>query len=242
MRLLDLTLATPAENIALDEALLLQADAGQSPQEVLRLWESPQPAVVLGRSSKVLDEVNLRECRQRGIEVLRRPSGGAAVVIGPGCLMYAVVLSYQRRPRLRAVDAAHRFVLGAIAESLRCYVPTVTPKGISDLVVDGEPPRKFSGNSLRCRKSHLLYHGTVLYEFPLEEIAACLRAPPREPAYREGRHHQDFVTNLPLDGQDVRAALTRAFRPQSPLAEWPREMTAELTATRYSQHAWNPMR
>jgi lipoate-protein ligase A len=242
MQLLDLTLATPAENVALDEALLWQADAGRTPREVLRLWESPQLAAVVGRSSKVADEVDLPECRRRGIEVLRRPSGGAAVMIGPGCLMYAVVLSYELRRPLRAIDAAHRFVLGAIAESLRRYVPAVTVAGISDLVLDGEPPRKFSGNSLRCKQSHLLYHGTVLYDFAIEQIAACLRPPPREPPYRRGRDHERFLTNLPVGGRELRAAITQAFGPTGSLAEWPWERTAELTATRYSQYRWNRMR
>ena len=43
MRLLDLTLPDPAENLALDEALLLAAEGGGP--EVLRLWEQPTPAV-----------------------------------------------------------------------------------------------------------------------------------------------------------------------------------------------------
>jgi lipoate-protein ligase A len=156
--------------------------------------------------------------------------------------MYAVVLSYQRRPELRAIDAAHRLVRSSIAKSLREYVPTVICRGISDLVVEGDPPRKFSGNSLRCRKSHLLYHGTVLYDFPIEEIAACLRRPPREPEYREGRDHQSFLTNLPLNGSDLRNAIIRAFRPGGALSEWPQKRTAELVATRYLQDEWNQMR
>jgi lipoate-protein ligase A len=49
MKLLDLTLPTPAENLALDEALLDAAEAGELPDEVLRLWEFPQAVVVIGR-------------------------------------------------------------------------------------------------------------------------------------------------------------------------------------------------
>ncbi len=94
MRLLDLTLETAEENLALDEALLDEAEAGREPREVLRIWESPRPLVVLGRSSQVSHEVELAFCRQQGIPVLRRASGGAAIVAGPGSLMYAVVLSY----------------------------------------------------------------------------------------------------------------------------------------------------
>ncbi len=51
MELLELTLATPEENLALDEALLDEAEAAGRPSEVLRLWESILPAVVVGRSS-----------------------------------------------------------------------------------------------------------------------------------------------------------------------------------------------
>ncbi|HEV3417181.1 MAG TPA: lipoate--protein ligase family protein, partial [Pirellulales bacterium] len=112
MQLLDLTLDTPAENLALDEALLLlEAEAAGEPHEVLRLWEPLQFAVVVGSSSRVAAEVAPDACRVRGIEVLRRTSGGAAVVIGPGCLMYSLILSRKLRPEQRAIDGAHCFVL-----------------------------------------------------------------------------------------------------------------------------------
>jgi hypothetical protein len=96
MQLLSLTLPTPAENVALDEALLDEAQAGAAEAgEVLRLWEAPRPFVVIGRSSRIAEEVNLAAAS--AWTVIRRCSGGAAVVAGPGCLMYAVVLSYERR-------------------------------------------------------------------------------------------------------------------------------------------------
>jgi lipoate-protein ligase A len=242
MKLLDLTLATPAENLALDEALLVEAEESGRPGEALRLWESPQLAVVVGRSSRVAEEVDLAECRRRGIPVLRRPSGGAAVVIGPGCLMYAVVLSYKLRPQLRAIDAAHRFVLGAIAEAAERHLPGVTLQGVSDLAIAGDPPRKFSGNSLRCKQSHLLYHGTMLYDFPLDRISTCLRAPPRAPDYRGGRDHRGFVANVPLERSRLREAIVEAFNATESLAEWPRTTTVELVAQRYSRDAWSFLR
>ena len=62
MQLLDLTYPTPAENLACDEALLDEAEAGERADEVLRLWESPQPMVVVGRSSHVAAEVRRDEC------------------------------------------------------------------------------------------------------------------------------------------------------------------------------------
>ena len=67
MDLFDLTLASPAENLALDEALLDEAESSPLPLESLRLWESPQPLVVVGRNSHFEQEVRLAECRTRGV-------------------------------------------------------------------------------------------------------------------------------------------------------------------------------
>jgi hypothetical protein len=63
--------------------------------------------------------VNLDVCRARGIPVLRRASGGATIVTGHGCLMYAVVLAYRGRSHLRDISQAHRFVLDTIAAGLQ---------------------------------------------------------------------------------------------------------------------------
>ena len=117
MKLLDLTLPSPEENLALDEALLEQAEAEPIGSDILRLRESPQTAVIIGRSSRVHEEVDLAVCSEAGVPVLRRCSGGTSVVIGRGCLMYSVLLSYDRNPALRMVDVAHKFVLGNIADA-----------------------------------------------------------------------------------------------------------------------------
>ncbi len=260
MQLCELTLATPAENLALDEALLELAEllpVGDQ-GEVLRLWESPQPLVVLGSSSKAGVEANTDACAAAEIPILRRPSGGAAILAGPGCLMYAVVLSYESRPALRSVDAAHHFVLQTISHALLPMSPEVRREGTSDLAVRGV---KFSGNALRCRRRHFLYHGTLLYDFPLELIEQFLGTPPRQPDYRAGRDHRRFVGNLPIlpansptgsDAQEViepagprdpggqiRAALAQAFAADQPVANWPREAVARLVSEKYSQPSWN---
>lgn len=239
MRYLDLTLPTAAENLALDEALLEEAEQAGTPLETLRLWESPKPMVVVGRSSKIAAEVRLGDCRKLGIPVLRRSSGGAAVVAGPGCLMYALVLSYDLRPTLRAVDCAHRFVMSTLASALAPLVAGVCHRGISDLAIGR---LKFSGNSLRCKRDHLLYHGTLLYNFPLELIEQCLAMPPRQPDYRQGRAHGSFITNLPLEPEVIRKVLVTAWDATEPLKNWPRQRTARLVAEKYSRPQWNESR
>lgn len=236
MRLLELSLDEPAENLALDEALLEEADRGGEPREVLRLWESPQQMVVVGRSSRVDAEVHRAECRLQGIPVLRRSSGGATIVAGPGCLMYAVVLSYELRPALRMLDRAHRFVLGAIVEELAKLAPGIECCGTSDLALAG---KKVSGNSMRCKRTHLLYHGTLLYDFPLPSVGAYLAMPPRQPEYRNKRDHDEFVANLPLGADEIRRALIAAWNIEGRLEAWPRQTTARLVQERYSRQEWN---
>jgi lipoate-protein ligase A len=239
MKLLDLTLPTPAENLALDEALLDAAEAGELADEVLRLWEPAVPVVVVGRSSRVAEEVDAATCHAAGVSILRRSSGGAAIVTGSGCLMYSVVLRYDGRQHLRLIDEAHKHVLGIIGTAVRSLVPGVEHCGTSDLAIGG---RKFSGNSLRCKREHLLYHGTLLYDFDLALISRLLKMPPRIPAYREGRSHTEFIQNLKVSGAKLRQAVSEAFAAKEVLETWPVAATQGLLKDRYSQDSWNLLR
>jgi lipoate-protein ligase A len=246
MRRLELTLSTPAENLALDEALLDWAEAENPEWEFLRIWESQAPMVVVGRSTRVQQEVFVETCREQSVPILRRSSGGAAVIAGPGCLMYAVVLSYALRPELKDIGRAHALVLQRLAASLQPLVEkfgTISFQGTSDLVFAARSTasrlRKFSGNSLRAKRTHLLYHGTLLYDNDSMLIGTYLRMPPRQPSYRENRSHLDFVTNLPIDRGALLAAIDRAWPTSENLATWPRDRVAALVKERFSQDCWN---
>lgn len=239
MRFLDLTLPTAAENLALDEAVLDEADASGERSECLRLWESPEVAVILGRSSQIDREANIEACGRDGVPILRRSSGGCAVVVGPGCLMYSVVLSYEQRPYLRVLDEVHRFVLGSVKLALAESTPGVALAGTSDITWEG---RKFSGNSLRCKRDHLLYHGTLLYNFPLELIERYLRMPPREPDYRAGRGHTAFITNVRTEVEGLKAALRRCFSAREEVKNWPQDRMLRLMADRYGHADWHAER
>ena len=235
MKLLDLTLESPRENVALDEALLETADeTGHG--EVLRLWEPLQPMVVLGRSTRVNDEVQRDFCQQHGISITRRSSGGASIVTGPGCLMYAVVLSFDTYPAARMIDEAHRTVLEPLTAALRELDPRTERRGTSDLALDDQ---KFSGNSLRCRRTHFLYHGTILYNFPLPLVAQALATAPRQPEYRQGRDHEAFITNFPTTASDIRQALCAAWPIEGTLDQWPMARCEQLVQEKYSTDDWN---
>ncbi len=243
---LNLTLPAPAENIALDEALLEAAEERGGRDEFLRIWESPQPMVVAGRSTRISQEINRDQCEARRIPIVRRSSGGAAILAGPGCLMYAVVISYQKRSELRDISRAHRFVLGRIINALKPHlegVGDVEHAGTSDLALSGRSPaastRKFSGNSMRVKRTHFLYHGTLLYDLDLPLASHCLLMPPRQPEYRDRRQHLDFLTNLPLSRQQLTQAIDAAWVTTDELTDVPWHRVKELVATRFGQASWN---
>jgi len=237
---LQLTLETPAANLALDEALLEAAETGQWKGEVLRIWEPATYFVVLGRSSDAEAEVRVKACLADNVPVLRRPSGGAAVLAGPGCLMFALVLDLNDRPELRAVDTAHGFVLGRVAAALAPLAPGAVRAGTSDLALApaSGAPRKFAGNSLRLKRTHLLYHGTILYDFAVERIGRWLGPPAKEPEYRQRRSHDKFLANFPARRAALAAALVREWDADETLADWPHERVAELTAKKYATIDW----
>jgi lipoate-protein ligase A len=245
MKLLQLTLETPAENLALDEALLDAAEAGEISGGVLRLWESPEYCVVLGRSSRADLEVDLSACREANIAVLRRSSGGGTIVAGPGCLMYAVVLDFKTHPQLRAVDLAHQHVLEKLAKMLAPHLPAVSVAGISDLVIRPRPegttpidrsvPHKISGNALRVKRNHFLYHGTLLYDFDLNRLSQLLDSATREPDYRDQRSHFEFVSNLPMKRDELIEALIQGWNAESSLPTWPQQRVADLVRQRYAE-------
>ena len=236
MKLLELTLDSPAANVALDEALLESAEVVDDYPEVLRIWEPISPIVVIGRSSPFTSEVNLDFCETNRIDVLRRCSGGQSIVTGPGCLMYAVLLDYRKRPELRMIEQAHQFVMEQMQAALGSLDVATKMQGTSDLTLEG---RKFSGNALRCKRNWLVYHGTMLCDFDIELIAQCLGKPIREPDYREQRSHRDFLTQLPLKCADLAKAISQQWNASEELASWPNEMTAKLVSEKYTQDAWN---
>ena len=134
-------------------------------------------------------------CRADGVPILRRTSGGGTVVVGPGTLNVSVILPESAAPGLAAVDQAHRYVLDWIAQSIRRAGPPVTLEGRGDLVLGD---RKCGGSAQRRLKHWFIVHCSILYDFPIERIDRYLAIPRRQPEYRQGRGHHDFLSNLGL--------------------------------------------
>lgn len=234
MKYLDLTLPSPEQNLALEEALLEWAETTQN--ECLRFWESATHFVVLGAGSPINTDVNRAQCERLGVPVLRRCSGGGTVVQGPGCLNYTLVLDMEKHAPLSGITSTNDYILGRVASALeRCGLPGATVQGISDLT---QGPLKFSGNAQRRRKRFILFHGTLLHRFDLALISQCLDVPEKMPDYRGEREHGLFVTNIAVDAARAKREIAAEWGAESPLVVWPIERTTELARTRYCDPAW----
>ncbi len=226
-----------ATNLALDEALLEEAHEGIATGVVVRTWMAAAPTVVLGSSSRTGEEIDLAACERLGVRVVRRPSGGLTVVLGPGCLMWSVVVHHPAGAP--GIEAIHAAMLDPLCAALRAAGRPVARRGSSDLAIAGDGrERKVSGNALRVRRHGVLYHGTLLDAFDLDLIGRVLRHPPREPDYRAGRPHGEFLANLGLGQKALEAAVRAAFNATNGRRDWPHDRVARLVRDRYGDAAW----
>lgn len=149
-------------------------------------------AVVLGRGGRPEVELHLDAIAADRVPVLRRRGGGCAVVLDPGNLIVSVALPL---PGLGGIRSAFARISAWLIEALaRAGVPDVQQEGISDLA---RGDRKIGGACI-FRTQGLLYYSTTLLVAPdLEAIERYLAHPPREPAYRRGRSHREFLGRLP---------------------------------------------
>jgi|SRR6266404_1790583 len=236
MILCDLTLSTPAENLACDEALLDLCEDGLG-SELLRFWEPSQYFVVLGYANRSRTEVNLPFCQQNSIPVLRRCTGGGTVLQGPGSLNYSLILRTDVAGPFHSIPATNEFILKRHIEALTPVLKApITLQGQSDLTLGR---LKFSGNAQRRKKAFLIFHGTLLLHLDLALIEKVLPLPSRQPSYRANRSHSDFLMNLHVDSELLKRALLKIWNASEPLLEIPRDRISRLAHEKYELDEWN---
>jgi lipoate---protein ligase len=236
MKLCDLTLGTPEENLACDEALLDLCEAGGS-DELLRLWALPRYFVVLGYANKAATEVNLPYCRKLTIPVLRRCTGGGTVLQGPGVLNYSLILRIDDSGPCRSIHATNQFILERHRDALaRLVLAPVEARGQTDLAIGG---LKCAGNAQRRRRRFLLFHGSFLLHLDIGLVEKVLPLPSRQPDYRVNRSHSEFLVNLNVPEHTIKAALAKAWNATAPLDPIPFDQITLLAREKYALDEWN---
>jgi lipoate-protein ligase A len=193
----------------------------------------------VGYANKLVTEVNVAACDARRVPVLRRCSGGGTVVQGKGCLNYALVLAITADGPTHSISSANQFIMErnceAIASAMVTNAAEIRIRGHTDLTLGD---LKFSGNSQRRRKRHLLFHGTFLLDFDLALVSDLLPMPSAEPDYRKHRAHEKFIANLGVPSGAVKAAMGRTWQAHG-TAMAPDGRVEQLVAERYSKPEWH---
>jgi lipoate-protein ligase A len=191
--------------IRLSEDLVMLAEAERSGSRAFRVWTTVQPTVVIGRSVRPDTEVDLPFCEAERIPIVVRPSGGRSVLVGPGTVQYTYALPISACDGLRSIVGTKRFCNDLLQEAS----PALAKLRRDDSGDLTSNDRKVAGLALRRTRRAVLLHGTILVTADLELIARALAHPLREPAYRRGRSHHEFLTNLgELDHDALAKAVT----------------------------------
>ena len=218
-------LATPprsaAENMAIDEALLRRAAA--SGEAVFRVYAWSTPTLSLGRNQPARGEYDLDALRGGGIDLVRRLTGGRAVlhhreitysVTAPASLGVTLRDAYLRINEilvagLRALGVAAE-IAGRSGTGARAPVPSVAPcfeePTEGELVLGG---RKLVGSAQYREEESILQHGSILIDDDQTSVASLLAtpvAPPPRPATL-----RDALGRVPTAGE-VSDAMRDALR------------------------------
>ena len=158
MKFADSGSLSPAYNLAFEEYICgLKID-------VFMLWRN-SPSVIIGRFQDIESEVFTDFADARGIQVIRRNSGGDAVYHDLGNVNYSFILSDDRRLTLEHFS---RIIMGILSG--------IGVKGLdfrhNDILADG---RKISGGAQYHHDGRILHHGTLLFDSDLGIIPQVLR-------------------------------------------------------------------
>ena len=169
----------------------LQAAALSDGQSQLRVVPWPEVAVVIGRGGKQPLELDTEAIAADAVPLYRRPGGGCAVVLDPGNVIVSVALP---RPGIGGIKSAFAEISDwLIAGLAECGIQDVRQRGISDLAIGA---RKIGGSCIYRTRGLLYYSTTLLVDPDLDLVDRYLPHPPREPDYRAGRGHREFMGAL----------------------------------------------
>jgi len=215
-------------NMALDAAM---AQNGASNEPTLRVFKWQPDCISLGYHQKV-DEVDLEKCRQAGIDVARRPTGGRAILHAQELTYSVVIPATHAWFEILPLDV-YRRLSEAVAAGLRHLGANVNFAPGEKLHVDGKPLRmacfasaarnellaggkKIVGSAQRRFRRGILQHGSILLDQAHAQLPEFLTG---DDAARETerRRLEDHTTTLrqvcgrPVDFEETLSALRRGF-------------------------------
>lgn len=185
--------------LQLEEALLRSTEGNW-----FLINEGSSVAIVMGISGKADELINLALAEQDQIPILRRFSGGGTVIVDEHTLFTTWICEKSRFPFPSFPEPIMRWVAAVYQDALQH--PQFALRD-NDFVI-GE--RKIGGNAQYIKKDRWLQHTSFLWDYRQERMR-YLKHPPKTPAYRAGRSHEEFLSPL-VDHFKDKEQLITAFK------------------------------
>jgi lipoate-protein ligase A len=167
-------------NMAIDEAIMKARIENKVPN-TLRFYLWMPSAVSIGRFQNLSDEIQVENCKKRGVDIVRRITGGGAVYHdSEGEITYSIVTT-TKDLGCKKLDTlcAYQKICSGLNEAVKIlgakadYHPS-DPKRCPNLTISG---KKISGNAQLSKKGILLQHGTFLLDIDHNKMFTFLRVP-----------------------------------------------------------------
>jgi len=212
-RLLDTPPCSAARNMALDEVILTAHSQGLVPSTLRFLRFEPHCALV-GYHQAVEQELRVDYCRQHGIEINRRLTGGGGLYWDAGALGWEIYAPQGHPAIARDVEAMYAQLCNAAVAALSHLGVRAAFRPKNDIEVDG---RKISGTGGTSLGSSFLFQGSLLVDFDVNTMLRALRIPTEKLKDKELESVKERVTCLrwllpslpPLS--EIKSALVRGF-------------------------------
>lgn len=128
-----------------------------------------KPTVVIGRNQNAYAELDVDFCKQEGIDIIRRKSGGGSIFANEGNVMTSLVTGKG------AVEQLFREYADNVSASLRALGAEVEVSGRNDIVLVYDGVRgKICGNAFYHLANSNIVHGTMLYDTDLRMMKGAL--------------------------------------------------------------------
>jgi len=248
-RFIDLETHNAYQNMATDEAIMLAMKEGNA-SPTLRLYRWKPSAVSIGTFQGMLDEVDVEFCQSRGIDFIRRITGGGAVYHDyEGEVTYSIIIPKGHRLAPNDILDSYRLICGGIVEALGHLGIRGEFKPINDVDVGG---KKISGNAMTRRHDCVLQHGTILLDLDVNLMFSILKVPQEKISDKMIADVRERVTSirdvLKRDVQisELQKALIQGFSEaleielaQGKLSSAEEKTARRLAEEKYSTSEWN---
>jgi lipoate-protein ligase A len=232
VRLLDTGLLSAPENMALDEILTRRVGQGSSPPTLRFLQFSPE-AALLGYHQEAARELRLDYCRDQGIDINRRLTGGGSLLFQSSALGWELIAPLGTGPFKGGFENALTRICRAAARGLSRMGIEARFRPRNDIEVDG---RKISGTGGFVLEGGALFQGTVLITNEIERFLRALRVPVEKLRKREIESLMErmaFLEDLlggPVDMAALKQALAREFKESLDFELTPGALTPDESA------------